>query len=183
MTHFIAIAAISENRAIGKDGKIPWYIPEDWKHFKETTSGSPIIMGRKTYESIGRPLPGRENIVLTRGDFSAPGITVLHSIEELTSYLQSKPTRNDTPSPTLPILGREWKKDSSAQITVKAFICWGSEIYRLFFDQKLADEVILSRVKMIVEWADTFFPEFESDFILEKSDDREWFTIEYWKRK
>lgn len=88
MTHFIAIAAISENRAIGKDGKIPWYIPEDWKHFKETTAGSPIIMGRKTYESIGRPLPGRENIVLTRGEFTAPGITVLHSLDELQNYLQ-----------------------------------------------------------------------------------------------
>ena len=96
--NYIAIAAISTNRAIGKDGKIPWYIPEDWKHFKETTAGSPIIMGRKTYESIGRPLPGRENIVLTRGEFSAPGITVLHSIEELMAYLQrqispSKETR------------------------------------------------------------------------------------------
>ena len=62
---------MSENRAIGKDGKIPWYIPEDFRHFKETTLGSPIIMGRKTYESIGRPLPGRDNIVLTRGDFHA----------------------------------------------------------------------------------------------------------------
>lgn len=68
---YIAIAAMSENRAIGKEGKIPWYLPEDWKHFKETTAGSPIIMGRKTYESIGRPLPGRENIVLTRGEFTA----------------------------------------------------------------------------------------------------------------
>jgi dihydrofolate reductase len=87
--HYIAIAAMSENRAIGKDGKIPWYIPEDFKHFKEATLGCPIIMGRKTYESIGRPLPGRENIVLTRGDFHADGVTVLHSIDELDGYLLS----------------------------------------------------------------------------------------------
>ncbi len=68
-TQLIAIAAISTNRAIGRDGKIPWYIPEDFAHFKETTLGCPIIMGRKTYESIGRPLPGRENIVLSRSQF------------------------------------------------------------------------------------------------------------------
>lgn len=69
-TQLIAIAAISTNRAIGRDGKIPWYIPEDFAHFKSTTSGSPIIMGRRTFESIGRPLPGRENIVLSRSQFT-----------------------------------------------------------------------------------------------------------------
>lgn len=69
-TQLIAIAAISTNRAIGRDGKIPWYIPEDFTHFKSTTSGSPIIMGRRTFESIGRPLPGRENIVLSRSQFT-----------------------------------------------------------------------------------------------------------------
>jgi hypothetical protein len=68
-TQLIAIAAISANRAIGRDGKIPWYIPEDFAHFKSTTSDSPIIMGRRTFESIGRPLPGRENIVLSRSQF------------------------------------------------------------------------------------------------------------------
>ena len=70
-TQLIAIAAISANRAIGRDGKIPWYIPEDFAHFKSTTSGSPIIMGRRTFESIGRPLPGRENIVLSRSQKKA----------------------------------------------------------------------------------------------------------------
>ena len=61
----IAIVAMDEHRGIGKDGKIPWHIAEDFKHFKETTLGYPIIMGRKTYDSIGRPLPGRRNIVLS----------------------------------------------------------------------------------------------------------------------
>jgi dihydrofolate reductase len=63
---YIAIAAMAHNRMIGNAGKIPWYLPEDFRHFKETTQGHPIIMGRKTFESIGKPLPGRENIVLTR---------------------------------------------------------------------------------------------------------------------
>ncbi len=87
---FTAIAAISSNRAIGKNGKIPWYIPEDFEHFKKTTLGAPIIMGRKTFESIGRPLPGRENIVLTRGQFSSSGITVLRSKAELLEYFDNK---------------------------------------------------------------------------------------------
>ena len=70
--NYIAIAAMAHNRVIGNQGKIPWHIPEDFTHFRETTKGHPIIMGRKTFESIGRILPGRENIVLTRGDFSFP---------------------------------------------------------------------------------------------------------------
>lgn len=65
-TTLIAIAAMTKNRVIGNHGKIPWHIPEDFKHFKETTLGCPIIMGRNTYISIGRSLPGRENIVLTQ---------------------------------------------------------------------------------------------------------------------
>ncbi len=68
--HYIAIAAMARNRIIGNEGKIPWHIPEDFAHFRATTKGHPIIMGRKTFESIGRILPGRENIVLTRGEFS-----------------------------------------------------------------------------------------------------------------
>lgn len=156
--YYIAIAAISENRAIGKWWKIPWYIPEDFKHFKETTLGAPIIMGRKTYESIGRVLPGRENIVLTRGDFDADGVTVLHSIDELDEYLLST-----------------WRE--------KAFICGGGEIYQLFFDLGKTDEVILSRVKIQVDDADAYFAEFESDFELTRTDEREEFVIEYWTKK
>ena len=61
------IAAMDEKRGIGKDGKLPWNIPSELKHFKEITMGHPIIMGRKTYEAIGRSLPGRTNIIITRG--------------------------------------------------------------------------------------------------------------------
>jgi dihydrofolate reductase len=71
-----AVVAMSENRVIGRDGGLPWHLPEDLKHFKTVTMGKPVIMGRKTFESIGKPLPGRANIVISR-NFSASGITVV----------------------------------------------------------------------------------------------------------
>ena len=77
------IAAMTVNRVIGKDNKMPWHLPEDLKHFKASTMGKPIVMGRKTFESIGRPLPGRHNIVITRqSDFSAEGVTMVSSFED-----------------------------------------------------------------------------------------------------
>lgn len=77
------IVAMADNRAIGQDNKMLWHLPDDFKHFKTVTMGKPILMGRKTFESIGRPLPGRENIVVTRNKrFFAEGVTVVHSIEE-----------------------------------------------------------------------------------------------------
>lgn len=77
------IAAMAHNRVIGRDNTVPWRLPAEMKWFKSTTMGKPILMGRKTYESIGRPLPGRHNIVLTRNRaFTAEGCTVVHSIEE-----------------------------------------------------------------------------------------------------
>ena len=82
MTELALIVAYSKNRAIGKDNQLPWRLPSDLAHFKRQTSGHPIIMGRKTWESIGRPLPNRHNIVVTRrgeGDFT--GATVVPSIE------------------------------------------------------------------------------------------------------
>ncbi len=76
------IVAMSTNRVIGRDNQLPWHLPADLKHFKQTTMGKPILMGRKTWESIGRPLPGRTNIVITRDEnFEAPGCVVVHSID------------------------------------------------------------------------------------------------------
>ena len=76
------IVAMSENRTIGLDGGMPWHISEDLKYFKRVTMGAPIIMGRKTYDSIGRALPGRANIVVTRDQsYSAEGIEVVHNLE------------------------------------------------------------------------------------------------------
>lgn len=76
------IAAISQNYVIGNKGQIPWKLPEDMKRFKELTTGHTVVMGRKTYESIGRPLPKRKNIVVTKSDLQQEGIIVAHSIDE-----------------------------------------------------------------------------------------------------
>lgn len=81
------IVAMDRNGVIGKDGSLPWHLSSDLQHFKKITMGKPIIMGRRTHESIGRPLPGRENIVITRDShFHAPACTVLHSIEDVINY-------------------------------------------------------------------------------------------------
>ena len=85
MKHFKAIAAMSLNRVIGNGNQIPWHLPEDFKWFKATTTGHVIVMGRKTFESIGRPLPNRETIVLSRSAFSFPGVKTISSLKELPS--------------------------------------------------------------------------------------------------
>ncbi len=77
------IVAMAENRVIGRDNTLPWRLPNDLRYFRRVTMGHPIIMGRKNYESIGKPLPGRTNIVVTRApDYHAPGCVVAHSIED-----------------------------------------------------------------------------------------------------
>ncbi len=75
------IAAMDNNHLIGRENGLPWHLPADFAHFKQVTMGKPVVMGRKTYESIGRPLPGRLNIVISRSGFMADGITVVDSIE------------------------------------------------------------------------------------------------------
>lgn len=85
------IVAVAENGVIGRDGAMPWRIPEDLKRFKAITMGHPIAMGRKTWASIGRPLPGRENLVITRQKgFEAPGATVVHSIAEAMEHARAR---------------------------------------------------------------------------------------------
>ena len=80
----IAVVAMDPNRLIGRDGSLPWHLPEDLAFFKKTTLGHPVLMGRKTFESIGRPLPKRRNIVLTRDrSWSHPGVEVIHSPDEI----------------------------------------------------------------------------------------------------
>lgn len=84
------IAAFSQNLVVGIDNKLPWHLPEDLKYFKRTTSGKAIIMGRKTYESIGRPLPNRTNIVVSRNaDFKAPGVVTVTSLEDAIKHAES----------------------------------------------------------------------------------------------
>ncbi|SVE43931.1 uncharacterized protein METZ01_LOCUS496785 [marine metagenome] len=81
---------MSENRVIGRGNEIPWHIPEDFKWFKETTMGHVLVMGRRTFESIGKALPGRETMVLTRGDFSHPDVTVIRSLDEVMPSLEGR---------------------------------------------------------------------------------------------
>ena len=129
-----AIVAMTPDRIIGRDGTLPWHLPEDLAFFKRTTSGHPILMGRKTYESIGRPLPKRRNIVITRDtSWSAEGVEVIHSPEALAE------------------LG----------IECEVFIIGGSEIYQSFLPQ--LDELLVSHVFQSYP-GDTRFPEFEHLF-------------------
>jgi len=136
MKAFRAIAAMSLNRVIGRGNQIPWHLPEDFKWFKQTTMGQVLVMGRKTFESIGRPLPGRETVVLSRGGFAAPGVRVVAGLEGL-------PPEADT---------REW------------FICGGAEVYRQALPW--CSDLLLTLVKRVVPDGEAFFPPFEADFEL-----------------
>lgn len=85
------IVAMDQNGLIGNNNEIPWHLPDDLKRFKKITMGHPIVMGRKTFQSIGHPLPGRENIILTRNkNISFEGCTVFHTLEDLLDYCRNK---------------------------------------------------------------------------------------------
>ncbi|MEO5915789.1 MAG: dihydrofolate reductase [Luteolibacter sp.] len=133
--HLTAVVAMTPDRVIGKAGSLPWHLPEDLAFFKRTTSGHPIVMGRKTYESIGRPLPKRRNIVLTRDEnWSAEGVEVIHRPDELGK---------------LP--------DLDGQV----FIIGGSEIYAAFLPE--LDDLLVSHVFENYD-GDTRLAEFEIGF-------------------
>jgi len=133
---FTAIVATAENRAIGMNGKIPWHLPEDLQFFKDTTSGHAMIMGRKTWQSIGRALPNRTSIILSRtlNPAKAPGAIVARNLDEAIDAVP---------------YGK------------KAFIIGGEEIYRLAWPD--TKELIISHVKGTPE-ADAFFPVWEKEF-------------------
>jgi dihydrofolate reductase len=83
------IVAMADGRVIGKNNALPWHLPADLKHFKQCTLGKPVVMGRKTFESIGKPLPGRTNIIITRdAQYQAEGCRVVHSLGEALSAAQ-----------------------------------------------------------------------------------------------
>ena len=130
--------AMAENRVIGRNNNLPWYLPEDLKYFKRITLGKPVIMGRKTYESIGKPLPGRANIVVTRNtDFSAEGVRTVNSLAAAKKLCES--------------IGEIDGVD-------EAMVIGGAEIYTQAMP--LADRLYLTEVHANVE-GDTFFPEFD----------------------
>jgi len=159
MVEIIVIVAIAENNAIGKDGDIPWNIPEDFLHFKNKTMGHPCIMGDITFESLpdnARPLPGRENIVLTFDkNYKPPGATIFFSWEDALKYVKDKD---------------------------KVFICGGATIYKL--GMKVADTLELTRVHKVIEDADTFFPEIDFDeWKLENEEKHKEYSFLTYKRK
>lgn len=137
MKPFQAIAAMAENRVIGIENRIPWHIPEDFKWFKKKTMGQILIMGRKTYESIGRPLPGRETVLLSRSGFEVQGLRTFGALDDLLEFIEGEDR--------IP------------------FICGGSEIYRQTLHQ--CSDLYLTKVKGSYE-GDAYFPEFESYFQL-----------------
>ncbi|NTU46025.1 dihydrofolate reductase [Candidatus Roizmanbacteria bacterium] len=131
------IVAVGENREIGKDNQLLWHISADLKRFKSLTSGHPVIMGRKTFDSIGRPLPNRLNIIVTRDTtIVAEGCTVVHSLEEAIFAAQQTETE-------------------------EVFVIGGGSLYEQALP--LAERLYITLVHTSFE-ADTFFPEYHSQF-------------------
>lgn len=132
------IAAMARNRVLGRDNALPWHIPADLRRFRDLTLGHPLIMGRKTYESIGTPLPGRQTIVVTRQEgYAVPGCVVAHSLQEALA---------------------------SAGGADELFICGGGELYAASLP--LAERIYLTVVELEVA-GDTFFPEIPEDTFVE----------------
>ena len=126
------IAALAENRVIGVNNALPWRLPNDLKHFRRLTTGHAIILGRKNYESIGKPLPERTNIIITRNrDFRADGCLIAHSLDEALALAKNDP---------------------------EIFVIGGAEIYRAALAR--TNRLYLTRVHATIA-GDTYFPEFD----------------------
>ncbi len=156
----IIISAIAQNGVIGRsNGEMPWHVKEEFQHFKQTTIGFPILMGRKTFETLGKPLKGRENILITRdenysSDFEE--VKIVHSLSE----------------------GIEYCKITSPE---KIFIIGGGKVYKQAIE--IADQLIISNMKFDAE-GEINFPEIsENDWEEEYREDREKFEIVKYKRK
>ncbi len=134
--HTVAIVAMTASRVIGRDGRLPWHLPEDLRFFRRTTTGTAVLMGRKTWNSLGRPLPRRRNIVLSRTLEHPPDGAELIRTPEEAGHLG---------------------------IDTRLHVIGGAEIYRLFLPR--CDELLVSFVFAEHE-GDTFFPPFEDSFAL-----------------
>lgn len=125
------VVAISENYAIGKSNQLLWHMPADLKHFKQITSGHTVIMGRKTYDSVGKPLPNRRNIIISRQDVTIPGCEVVQSVEDALELCANEE---------------------------EVFIVGGAEIYKLAINK--TDRIYLTIIHHSFD-ADSFFPEID----------------------
>ena len=154
MKPFKAIAAMSLNRVIGKGQAIPWHLPEDFQWFKKMTTGQIIVMGRKTYESMGRPLPNRTTLVLSRNaSLQIPGVQVIAELDQA----------------------------ARAGETQEVFVCGGAQIYERALP--FCSDLYLTLVKRVVE-GDTYFPPFEDRFALKEvlADGAEFKILHYTRR-
>jgi dihydrofolate reductase len=134
------IVAVSQNNVIGRDNQLPWHLPEDLQYFKSVTMGKPILMGRKTYDSIGRPLPGRTNIVITRDpSWAAEGVVVVNSLEDAISA------------------GAEACEAADSD---EVMVIGGAQIYRDCLP--IAEKLYLTKVEAEVD-GDAFFPKIDMD--------------------
>jgi dihydrofolate reductase len=171
MKHFQAIAAMSLNRVIGAGNKIPWHLPEDFKWFKKMTAGNVVIMGRKTFESLGKPLPNRINIVLSRH----PG-SLKKDFPDLFGSARISKGKLSIPKPfqfELPRIGnaattdlriiKNFLKLNPTDSRLDFFICGGAQVYAQALP--LCSDLYLTLVKREVE-GDAFFPAFEDRFEL-----------------
>ncbi len=154
----ILLVAMAENRVIGKNNTIPWHIPEEVAHFKRTTMGHALVMGRKTYDSIGRPLPGRSNIVISsQPDLKIEGCIMAKSLQEALNIAKDRHE--------------------------KIFVIGGGEIFKQ--SMVLADSIYLSIIHREIP-GDVFFPDFsESEFVKTFSEDvdaSEHYTFEIYER-
>ena len=167
--HFKAIAAMSENRVIGAGNEIPWRLPEDFKWFKKMTKGNVVVMGRKTFESLGKPLPERLNVILTRHPILLkrrhPGLfgesTLGVRAQSLRKPLQFDLVKIPGQKAAEVRLQTKLLKLDPAEFSTDVFICGGAEIYLQALP--LCSDLYLTHVKRIVE-GDAFFPEFEDRF-------------------
>lgn len=147
------VCAMNHARVIGRDGKLPWSIPAEMAHFKEVTMGKEVVMGRKTFDSIGSPLKGRVNHVLTRvPEWSHPGVTTWNSWEDVLTYSRTN---------SVSVIG-------------------GAGVYSLALPY--SDEVLLSVVDNFAE-GDSFFPELPNHLELVRVDERGEFRIESYSRR
>ncbi len=150
----IIVAVAGEKRVIGKKGGMPWYIPAELKRFKQITMGHPIIMGRRTHESIGKPLPGRTNIIVTHDvEYQSPGCLIAHSLDEAIEKAKGK--------------------EGSDEI----FVIGGGELYKQALPS--ANKLYLTYIDKEIE-GDVFFPDY-SEFkkIVSESDWQEYEDIRY----
>ncbi len=148
------IAGIGRNSELGRGNTLLWSLPTDMKHFKKTTTGHTVIMGRKTFESIGRPLPNRKNIVITRDvHYSHDGVEIVNSLEEALRLASLEQ-------------GRKFEEN---QDEVEIFIIGGGEIYRQAMEK--ANKLYITRVDGEFD-ADTFFPAIDSNIWVKTKSER-----------